>query len=60
MAKRSKSMLIRTKMDKVMTGDRVKAYMTDKGHVTTLHRSLSCFIALLQLLCFDQDSLALS
>jgi hypothetical protein len=27
-----------TKMDKVMTGDRVKAYITDKGHVTTLQR----------------------
>ena len=27
-----------TKMDKVMRGDRVKAYITDKGHVTTLQR----------------------
>jgi hypothetical protein len=27
-----------TKMDKVMPGDRVKAYITDKGHVTTLQR----------------------
>jgi hypothetical protein len=27
-----------TKMDKVMTGDRVKAYITEKGHVTTLKR----------------------
>ena len=28
-----------TKLDKVVTGDRVKAYITDKGHVTTLQRS---------------------
>ena len=27
-----------TKMDKVMKGDRVKAYITDKGHATTLQR----------------------
>ncbi|HEX3203666.1 MAG TPA: hypothetical protein VHQ67_02865 [Nitrospiraceae bacterium] len=27
-----------TKMDKVVKGDRVKAYITDKGHVTTLQR----------------------
>jgi hypothetical protein len=27
-----------TKMDKVMRGDRVKAYVTDQGHVTTLQR----------------------
>jgi translation initiation factor IF-1 len=27
-----------TKMDKVMAGDRVKAYHTDQGHVTTLER----------------------
>jgi hypothetical protein len=27
-----------TKMDKVMRGDRVKAYVTDEGHVTTLQR----------------------
>ena len=27
-----------TKMDKVVRGDRVKAYITDKGHVTTLQR----------------------
>ena len=27
-----------TKMDKVVTGDRVKAYITDKRHVTTLQR----------------------
>lgn len=28
-----------TKLDKVVTGDKVKAYITDKGHVTTLQRS---------------------
>ena len=27
-----------TKMDKVMPGDRVKAWITEKGHVTTLKR----------------------
>ena len=27
-----------TKMDKVVRGDRVKAYITEKGHVTTLQR----------------------
>jgi hypothetical protein len=27
-----------TKLDKVMEGDKVKAYTTDKGHVTTLQR----------------------
>lgn len=27
-----------TKLDKVVEGDRVKAYVTDKGHVTTLQR----------------------
>jgi hypothetical protein len=27
-----------TKLDKVMEGDMVKAYITDKGHVTTLQR----------------------
>ncbi|WP_447987082.1 hypothetical protein [Nitrospira sp. Nam74] len=27
-----------TKMDKVMSGDRVKAYHTEQGHVTTLER----------------------
>jgi hypothetical protein len=27
-----------TKMDKVVRGDRVKAYITDQGHVTTLQR----------------------
>ena len=27
-----------TKMDKVVKGDRVKAYITDKGHTTTLQR----------------------
>jgi len=27
-----------TKMDKVVKGDRVKAYITDKGHVTTMQR----------------------
>jgi hypothetical protein len=27
-----------TKMDKVMPGDKVKAYITEKGHVTTLER----------------------
>jgi len=27
-----------TKMDKVMKGDRVKAYITEKGHATTLQR----------------------
>jgi len=27
-----------TKLDKVVTGDKVKAYITDKGHVTTLQR----------------------
>jgi hypothetical protein len=27
-----------TKMDKVIAGDRVKAYHTDQGHVTTLQR----------------------
>jgi hypothetical protein len=28
-----------TKMDKVVVGDMVKAYITDKGHTTTLHRA---------------------
>jgi hypothetical protein len=27
-----------TKMDKVVPGDRIKAYVTDQGHVTTLQR----------------------
>ena len=27
-----------TKMDKVMIGDKVKAYITDSGHTTTLQR----------------------
>jgi hypothetical protein len=27
-----------TKLDKVVVGDKVKAYVTDKGHVTTLQR----------------------
>jgi hypothetical protein len=27
-----------TKMEKVMEGDHVKAYVTDQGHVTTLER----------------------
>jgi hypothetical protein len=27
-----------TKMDKVVTGDMVKAYVTDQGHTTTLQR----------------------
>ena len=27
-----------TKFDKVVEGDKVKAYVTDKGHVTTLQR----------------------
>jgi hypothetical protein len=27
-----------TKMDKVVKGDRVKAYITEKGHATTLQR----------------------
>ena len=27
-----------SKMDKVVKGDRVKAYITEKGHVTTLQR----------------------
>ena len=27
-----------TKMDKVVKGDRVKAYVTEKGHATTLQR----------------------
>ena len=27
-----------TKLDKVMKGDKVKAYITDKGHATTLQR----------------------
>ncbi len=27
-----------TKLDKVVEGDLVKAYLTDKGHVTTLQR----------------------
>ena len=27
-----------TKLDKVVDGDTVKAYVTDKGHVTTLQR----------------------
>jgi hypothetical protein len=29
---------ISTKMDKVITGDMVKAYVTDQGHTTTLQR----------------------
>lgn len=28
-----------TKMDKVVIGDKVKAYVTDKGHTTTLQRA---------------------
>ena len=28
-----------TKMDKVVPGDKVKAYITDKGHTTTLQRA---------------------
>ena len=28
-----------TKMDKVMAGDMVKAYVTDQGHTTTLQRA---------------------
>jgi hypothetical protein len=28
-----------TKMDKVVVGDQVKAYVTDEGHTTTLQRS---------------------
>jgi hypothetical protein len=28
-----------TKMDKVVVGDMVKAYITDKGHTTTLQRA---------------------
>ena len=28
-----------TKMDKVVIGDKVKAYFTDKGHATTLQRA---------------------
>ena len=28
-----------TKMDKVVVGDQVKAYITDKGHTTTLQRA---------------------
>ena len=28
-----------TKMDKVIVGDHVKAYITDKGHTTTLQRA---------------------
>jgi len=28
-----------TKMDKVVVGDHVKAYITDKGHTTTLQRA---------------------
>lgn len=28
-----------TKMDKVVPGDMVKAYITDKGHTTTLQRA---------------------
>jgi hypothetical protein len=27
-----------TKLDKVITGDKVKAYITDNGHTTTLQR----------------------
>ena len=27
-----------TKLDKVVEGDKVKAYITDKGHTTTLQR----------------------
>jgi hypothetical protein len=27
-----------TKLDKLVTGDKVKAYITDKGHATTLQR----------------------
>ena len=27
-----------TKLDKVVVGDKVKAYVTDKGHATTLQR----------------------
>ena len=27
-----------TKLDKVVKGDKVKAYLTDKGHATTLQR----------------------
>lgn len=27
-----------TKLDKVVTGDKVKAYITDRGHATTLQR----------------------
>ena len=27
-----------TKLDKVVVGDKVKAYVTDKGHTTTLQR----------------------
>jgi hypothetical protein len=27
-----------TKLDKVVTGDKVKAYVTDNGHTTTLQR----------------------
>ena len=27
-----------TKLDKVLVGDKVKAYVTDKGHTTTLQR----------------------
>jgi hypothetical protein len=27
-----------TMLDKVVVGDKVKAYVTDKGHVTTLQR----------------------
>jgi hypothetical protein len=27
-----------TKLDKVVVGDKVKAYVTDQGHVTTLQR----------------------
>ena len=28
-----------TKLDKVVVGDKVKAYVTDKGHTTTLQRA---------------------
>ena len=28
-----------TKLDKVVVGDKVKAYITDKGHTTTLQRA---------------------
>lgn len=28
-----------TKMDKVVVGDKVKAYVTDQGHATTLQRN---------------------